>query len=237
MGQTISSSFVWKRGDGVVSPEDEVTDGTLTPDSTDQPLQVPVPIELSDEATRPKRATEDAAGFDLHAAESVDLPPGCVWTRVATGVKLAIGAPSVKQRIGRDTVVYGAVRARSGLTSKGIDVFHGTIDADYRGEIVVLMRNTTNAMFQVERGDRVAQLIFSIALVPQLVDYEGIERLFGSDRGASGFGSTGMKGDVPHAVIDVAAQHDEDESEPQSASDACVEAEGGEEGSKGGARV
>jgi deoxyuridine 5'-triphosphate nucleotidohydrolase len=106
---------------------------------------------------------------------------------------MAIGAPEVKKRLGVDTVVYGAIRARSGLTSKGIDVFHGTIDSDYRGEILVLIRNNTNAEFEIERGDKIAQLIFSVALVPTLIDYEKIETVFETARGDGGFGSTGVK--------------------------------------------
>jgi len=167
---------------------------------------VPLPVELDDAATRPQRSTGDAAGFDLCASESTTVPPKSKWVKVRTGVKLAIGAPAVKRRLCADTVVYGAIRARSGLTSKGIDVFHGTIDADYRGEILVMVRNSTDAAFEIERGDRIAQLIFSIALVPNLVDYEKIETAFQTARGEGGFGSTGVSAQagIPvEATIDV----------------------------------
>ena len=114
-----------------------------------------------------------------------------MYTKVKTGVKMAIGTPQSKLRFGDEAVIFGAIRARSGLTSKGIDVFHGTIDADYRGEILVLARNTTNADFQIEAGDRIAQMVFSVALIPDLVEYEDIAK-FNTERGAGGFGSTGV---------------------------------------------
>ena len=94
-------------------------------------------------------------------------------------------------------------RARSGLTSKGIEAFHGTIDADYRGEVIVMLKNTTNQEFVVKKGDRIAQLIFSIALGPNMIDYEDIETAFETTRGTGGFGSTGVSPRV-EATIEVA---------------------------------
>lgn len=200
MGQTISSSFVWKRGSAPATGSDGDEPCEEVPDANDL---VPLPIELSDTATRPKRATGDAAGFDLCAAQPTVVPPDGKWVCVSTGIKMAIGAPSVKRRLGADTVVYGAIRARSGLTFKGLDVFHGTIDADYRGEILVMVRNRTSSEFEIERGDRIAQLIFSIALVPNMIDYEDIETAFETTRGSGGFGSTGVSPRV-EATIEVA---------------------------------
>jgi len=185
MGNAVASSFVWKRETQPVGDEDE-DDG-----------HVCLPIELSSDATAPIRATADAAGFDLCASNDVILPPQSQWIRVNTGVKMAIGAESVKQHMGGNTVVYGQIRARSGLTSKGIDAFHGTVDADYRGEIIVLVKNTTDAIFDLKRGTRIAQLLFSVALVPKLVEHDDIAA-FETMRGDRGFGSTGDSVVVAH---------------------------------------
>ena len=149
-----------------------------------------LPIELSSDATAPARATADAAGFDLCASDDVTIPPQSPWIKIGTGVKMAIGAESVKNYMGSNKVVYGQIRARSGLTSKGIEAFHGTIDADYRGEIIVLVKNTTGEVFELKRGTRIAQLLFSVALVPKLTVHKDITA-FETTRGDRGFGSTG----------------------------------------------
>lgn len=177
---------------------------------------VPIPIQLDAGAIAPVRASGGAAGFDLCAAEAVLLPARNTkatdatdateatettettettvdaggWIKVKTGVRLAIGAPSVEGCLGDHMILYGAVRARSGLTSKGIEVFHGTIDADYRGEVLVLMKNHTHSDFMIEAGDRIAQLIFSVAVVPELVHHDDVSK-FATARGSGGFGSTG----------------------------------------------
>ena len=197
MGQTISSSFVWKRGDQPAADRED--DDSSCDEALDTADLVALPIELSDAAMRPTRATSEAAGFDLCASESKTVPPNSQWVRIGTGLKMAIGAHAVKQRLGADTVVYGAIRARSGLTSRGIDVFHGTIDADHRGEIKVLMRNGTDMPFEIAIGDRIAQLIFSISLVPRLVCYENIETALDTARGA------GLRdaGAGPSSAVDV----------------------------------
>lgn len=187
MGSALSNTFVWQRkADTIAEAETQIAD-------VDIGDFVALPVELSDAAKRPTRATTSAAGFDLTAEKTVVLPVGGVWVAVGTGVKLAMDAPEVNSRLSPDTVLFGMVRARSGLTLLGVDAFHGTIDADYRGEIKVLLRNTTTKNVEIEAGDRIAQLVFSVAFVPHLVDYERIGEIFASDRGSSGFGSTGMR--------------------------------------------
>lgn len=81
-------------------------------------------------------------------------------------------------------------RSRSGLAKNGIFVTNspGTIDADYRGEICVLLTNLTPSPYTIRRGDRIAQLVF--ARIPQF-EIEEVDKLSDSNRGAGGFGSTG----------------------------------------------
>ncbi|MBL4849745.1 MAG: dUTP diphosphatase [Planctomycetes bacterium] len=129
----------------------------------------------------PRYQTPDAAGMDLRAAleESVSLAPG-EHALIPTGLCLAI--PSGYE---------GQVRPRSGLAARhGVTVLNspGTIDADYRGEVKVILINHGQAPFVVERGERVAQLV--LAQVAQL-GIEAVESLDDTERGAGGFGHTG----------------------------------------------
>jgi len=129
----------------------------------------------------PEYATADSAGCDLRAAvgEPLVLEPG-QRRAVPTGLKLAIPAG-----------FEGQVRPRSGLTlRKGLTVANapGTIDADYRGELKVLLVNLGREAAVIERGDRIAQLV--VAPVVQL-GWVATESLDDTDRGEGGFGSTG----------------------------------------------
>lgn len=160
-----------------------------------------IPIELSGEyetaCSVPVRATARAAGFDLRAAKSLTLPPastiGGIGTIVPTGTKLALDSDEIHGRISPDTVLYGDIRGRSSLAKKGIRVFQGTIDADYRGEIGVLAFNDTDEAFEIQAGDRIAQLLIQIALVPAFEKVDDIQAAYTSDRGEGGFGSTGVR--------------------------------------------
>lgn len=129
----------------------------------------------------PTRATPDAAGFDLAAAVEAPLAiaPG-ERVRVPTGLVLAI--PSGYE---------GQVRPRSGRAWRdGLTVLNapGTIDADYRGEVLVLLVNLGREAVVIERGDRIAQLV--VAPVPA-VDLVELDTLDATHRGAGGFGHTG----------------------------------------------
>lgn len=129
--------------------------------------------------TLPQRASSGAAGYDVCAAESVLLQPTQI-AAVATGLRLAI-PPGYEAQ----------VRARSGLAlHHGIAVLNGpgTIDADYRGEIKVILINHGQQDFQIEPGMRIAQLVF--ARVEQ-VEFRYVEELDSSARGKGGFGSSG----------------------------------------------
>jgi dUTP pyrophosphatase len=127
----------------------------------------------------PAYETEHAAGLDLRAAEDALLPPGG-RALVATGFAIALPEGFEAQ-----------VRPRSGLAAKhGVTLLNspGTIDADYRGEIKVILINHGDAAFAVKRGDRIAQMV--IASVTRVVLKERPE-LLGTARGSGGFGSTG----------------------------------------------
>ena len=130
----------------------------------------------------PTHATAGAAGADIVSAEDAVIEPGAIHA-VATGIALAI--PEGYE---------GQVRPRSGLALKhGVTVLNapGTIDADYRGELKVILINHGPQPFRVARGDRVAQLVVA-AVAP--VTFERVEALSDTARAAGGFGSTGVKG-------------------------------------------
>ena len=123
-----------------------------------------------------------AAGLDLRAAISEDiiLNPGA---RIAIPSGLMMAIPKGYE---------GQIRPRSGLAHKhGITVANapGTIDADYRGEVMILLIHLGDAPFTIQRGDRIAQLV--IAPINQM-QIEITHELDDTTRGAGGFGSTGM---------------------------------------------
>jgi dUTP pyrophosphatase len=132
----------------------------------------------------PDYASQGAAGLDLHAAinDDMTLTPGA-RSLVPTGLKMALPAG-----------FEGQVRPRSGLAVKhGVTVLNapGTIDADYRGEVMVALVNLGTEPFTVERGMRIAQLV--VAPVTRVVLQE-VADLDETGRGCGGFGSTGLAG-------------------------------------------
>ncbi len=122
-----------------------------------------------------------AAGLDLLAAVdgTTTLAPGA-RALVPTGLAMALPAGYEAQ-----------VRPRSGLAAKhGVTVLNtpGTIDADYRGEVKVILINLGDAPFEISRGDRIAQMVIAPVLQADIVE---VEVLSETERGAGGFGSTG----------------------------------------------
>ena len=139
-------------------------------------------INKSKHAT-PRYETEQSAGMDLRANldEPITLKP-LERTLVKTGLFIALPKGYEAQ-----------VRPRSGLAyKKGITVLNspGTIDADYRGEIGVLLVNLSNEDFVIEDGERVAQLVIA---KHEQAEWLEVEILSETERGAGGFGSTGVK--------------------------------------------
>ncbi len=131
----------------------------------------------------PHYETEASAGMDLRAniMESITLAP---LERAVIKTGLFIELP----------MGYEAqVRARSGLAAKkGITVLNapGTVDADYRGEIGVILVNLSNSAFTVENGERIAQLVIA---KHERAEWNQVEALSDTSRGSGGFGSTGTK--------------------------------------------
>jgi len=139
---------------------------------------------LHPNAVPPERMSAEAAGFDLRAClddgGTMTLEPGR-RTLVPTGWAMAI-PPGYE----------GQVRPRSGLALRhGVTVLNapGTIDADYRGPVMVLLANLGEAPFEISSGSRIAQLVIAPVSVPV---WENVEALPTSGRGAHGFGSTGL---------------------------------------------
>ena len=134
----------------------------------------------------PEAATPHAAGMDLRAA----IPEGDVWSLdpgarrlVPTGLVMAI-PPGFE----------GQVRPRSGLALKqGVTVLNapGTIDADYRGEVAVVLVNHGSGPFEIRRGDRIAQLLIARCESWAWSPSAAVEHLGETERGAGGYGSTG----------------------------------------------
>ncbi|WP_231885194.1 dUTP diphosphatase [Paenibacillus elgii] len=131
----------------------------------------------------PQKMSELASGFDLYAAvsEPLDLGPG-ERALIPTGFALAMPAGLEAQ-----------IRPRSGLAFKhGITSLNtpGTIDADYRGEVKVLLINHGKETFTINRNERIAQMVFQT--VP-LITLTEVSELDETERGAGGFGHTGTK--------------------------------------------
>ena len=136
-------------------------------------------LALDSDLPRPSYAHKGDAGLDLRSRIDAIVPAGG-HVLVPTGLAAAI------------PVGYaGFIHPRSGLAAKhGITVLNapGTIDAGYRGEIGVILRNTSNEAFQVHRADRIAQLVFQQVVTP---DLEWVTSLDDTTRGEGGFGSSG----------------------------------------------
>jgi len=131
----------------------------------------------------PRYMSDHAAGMDLYAAvmEDLSIPPDS-WKLVPTGLSLALPEGYEAQ-----------VRPRSGLALKqGVSVLNtpGTVDADYRGEVGVILMNHSKENLVVKRGDRIAQMIVNQI---EKIEFEKVAELPSSERGAGGFGHTGVR--------------------------------------------
>lgn len=136
---------------------------------------------LHPEAKVPTRGSEGAIGWDLYSTEShpISLSPGTP-TIINTGIAVAIPHG-----------YYGRVAPRSGLAAKqGIDVLAGVIDEDYRGEVKVILNNTTDQFKIIDLSKPIAQLILERADQGKLI---AVSELLATVRGEGGFGSTDRK--------------------------------------------
>ena len=147
-------------------------------------MTAPVSVKLLDpRAKLPAYGSADAAGADLYALTDgpVTIAPG-ETALIHTGIAVAIPQGYV-----------GLVYARSGMACKrGLAPANkvGVIDADYRGEIMTFLHNHGSVPQVVEDGDRIAQLVITPYLTAQ---FQGVDELDDTQRGAGGFGSTGTK--------------------------------------------
>src|SRR3990172_4155428 len=126
---------------------------------------------------------KNSEGVDLYAAVDAEtvIGPG-EWKLIPTGIAVAMSEG-----------YEGQVRPRSGLALKhGIGMLNapGTIDADYRGEISVILFNFSEKPFTVRRGDRIAQMVFASVVK---ATFERVDSLADTARGSGGFGHTGVK--------------------------------------------
>jgi len=147
----------------------------------DQLIVKIIQLNNSENLPLPHYQTAHAAGVDLYAAvEGEIVLDAGRWTLIPTGIAVAIP-------VGYE----GQVRPRSGLALKhGIGMLNGpgTIDADYRGEIGIILFNFSGKPFAINRGDRIAQLVFARIEKASLVT---VDTLAETARGAGGFGHTG----------------------------------------------
>lgn len=136
-------------------------------------------IKLSPGAQTPTYGTHGAAGFDLYSNEEITVNPS-QWAMVHTGVFIQLPEGHEMQ-----------IRSRSGMAARQGLIVHqgvGTIDEDYRGEIIVMLRNVGMDARTVRIGDRIAQGV--IAKVERL-EFQVVKNLDETERGEGGFGSTG----------------------------------------------
>jgi len=142
--------------------------------------------KLSDKASLPARGSASAAGYDLCSAQDCVIP---AKGRALVKTDIAVAVPPG---------TYGRVAPRSGLALKhGIDVGAGVVDADYRGNVGVILFNLGDAEFKVSVGDRIAQLILECIVTPDVVE---ADELPSTERGVGGFGSTGVSSSLIQAT-------------------------------------
>ncbi|MEA3379113.1 MAG: dUTP diphosphatase [Nanoarchaeota archaeon] len=128
----------------------------------------------------PKYQTLDSAGMDVHSAQTLILKKGDIAT-IPTGLKMALPKGYELH-----------IRPRSGLAAKyGITVLNtpGTLDADYRGELKVILINHGQNDFEIKKGDRIAQIILNKY---ECIEWEEVDGLDNTKRDIMGFGSTGL---------------------------------------------
>lgn len=137
-------------------------------------------VRLDSELPTPRHAHPGDGGVDLFAREAVRLDPEA-WTLVPTGIAVAIPEGYA-----------GLVVPRSGLAARrGVGVVNGPglVDAGYRGEIQVILINHGTEPLELERGERIAQLVVVPVVTQEFVE---VDELPDSSRGSGGFGSTGL---------------------------------------------
>ncbi|MDA0270244.1 MAG: dUTP diphosphatase [Chloroflexi bacterium] len=154
---------------------------TLLPDASARTEAVEALfLRLRPGARLPALQTPLASGYDLHACIDAPVEVGTMPVRIPCGFAMAVPEGTDVQ-----------VRPRSGLSAKGVLAVLGTLDADYRGELMVMLYCLPGAApYVVQDGDRIAQLVVS-RLAP--VEWREVDTLDETQRGAGGYGSTGVR--------------------------------------------
>lgn len=135
--------------------------------------------KLDPEARVPSYAHQDDAGMDFYSNESLIIPPG-ERRLISTGIAMAIPSGFV-----------GLIWDKSGISNKnGIKTLGGVIDSNYRGEIKIGLHNLSQENFIIEKRSKIAQMLIQPVVQKKLIE---VDELDNTDRGQSGFGSTGLK--------------------------------------------
>ncbi|KAL1813682.1 hypothetical protein DCAR_0626047 [Daucus carota subsp. sativus] len=158
----------------------ETQNNTIIADNKESNKHVPIlrVKKLSDKAVLPSRGSPLSAGYDLSSAQEIKVP---ARGKALVPTDLSIAIPEG---------TYARIAPRSGLTWKhSIDVGAGVIDGDYRGPVGVILFNHSDIEFQVNVGDRIAQLILEKIMTPDVTEVDDLDDTV---RGVGGFGSTGV---------------------------------------------
>ena len=132
----------------------------------------------TDVVEKPMKAYINSAGYDLFADESIEVSPNS-RALISTGLKMQIPKG-----------FYGQISPRSGIALRnGVVAFSGTVDSGYLGIVYVLLFNFSSKNFLVEKGNRIAQMIFKKC---ENVSFSFENLTFDSERGVKGFGSSGL---------------------------------------------
>jgi dUTP pyrophosphatase len=136
-------------------------------------------VKVKDYGRRPDHKSLGASCFDFYSSEEVDIDPGKI---VIIGTGIAVEVPHSW---------FMEIRPRSGLSSKGIILANspGTIDSDYRGEVLIILHNLTDDLYHVRKGDRIAQ--GRLVKLDTYVKFTQVKKLSPTERGEQGLGSTG----------------------------------------------
>jgi len=143
--------------------------------------KISIKFKLDTGAVLPEYKTSGAAGADICSSEDCSINPNS-WKMVSTGI-----FPEIPENFEIQ------VRSRSGLAAKnGVFVLNspGTVDSDYRGEIKVILANMSDKVFEVKKGDRIAQLV---VMPVRQADFSIVPEISETERSAGGFGSTGIR--------------------------------------------
>ncbi len=145
--------------------------------------QIQIKFKLNNtDAKLPTYGSAGAAGMDVCACEKTDVPAGTTKL-IRTGLSVSWSGVDAEN-------YYLRIAPRSGLAYKsGLFVNGGVIDYDYRGEIGVLIYNSSTTDYTVKPGDRIAQMILEKINRPKIIQ---VDELYSTDRGSGGFGSTGI---------------------------------------------